>query len=90
MDADQLELFAAILFAARSSGPRELKERWLQGWRPKQPDAEEVAVGEFLNSLTSEQKALVIQAVTHFVDASFSSSSSAWRTERDPRSSCSA
>jgi len=62
--------FARILFAARASGPAELRDRWSQGYMPKKPSPVETTIAGFISSLSEAQKELLLVTVVYFIDAS--------------------
>lgn len=63
--------FIRLLTAARNSGIDALADRWLTGWRPKNPTAQEKAIDALLRALPEPHRADLIAGVRHFVDLAF-------------------
>jgi len=70
MDA-RISEFGTLLAAGRNAGPKSLGKRWLRGWVPKRPTAQEERVLEHIARLKRRERTAVLELVRYFVDLSF-------------------
>jgi hypothetical protein len=63
--------FIRLLIAARNSGVDSLVDRWLKGWRPKNANAQELAMDRLLKELPDASRDDLIAGVRYFIDLAF-------------------